>query len=88
MEAYLVPLIQPWAVKLIMSANIPPEVLYNIIATVCVEYIDDGFERPTKPGFDEYNPVVQLLQVNHQLREVTQKVIEDALGIETDSAGV
>ena len=71
-----------------MPTTVPPEVLYDIIAIVCVRYIDDCYARSSRLGLDEYNPVVQLLQVNHRFRAITRMVMESTLGIETDNNGL
>ncbi|KDQ58392.1 hypothetical protein JAAARDRAFT_34182 [Jaapia argillacea MUCL 33604] len=56
---------------------LPSEILYEITAKVVTEYIDETITEPYPPPKDQ-NDVLALLQVSHQIREVTMKVICDA----------
>ena len=72
----------------LMPASIPSELLYEIIALVCIDYIDECYARPMKPRTSEYNPITRLLHVDHRFRAITQKVVEDTLGVETGQDGM
>ena len=64
-----------------------PEVLYQSIALVVVEYIDTVFNQG-KQGGGILDPVTALLLSSRQLRAVTRKVIRHAVRLQTfDSSG-
>lgn len=62
-----------------MRQELAPELLYNIVAYVCVEYIDNYYDLIIQPDDEEDNPIVSLLRVSHRVRDITQKVINDTL---------
>ncbi|KAI0696809.1 hypothetical protein BC835DRAFT_1414041 [Cytidiella melzeri] len=72
-----------------MARELPPEILYHIVALTCVEYIDERIGTPLKQlvSKEDGNPIIPLLQTNHQLRKITQKVLFDALGVATNEDG-
>ncbi|PSR90831.1 hypothetical protein EW026_g1724 [Hermanssonia centrifuga] len=67
---------------------VPPEIAYIIVAQTCVQHIDEVMiddheaEHP-----DSDNPIIQLLVTSKQIRDVTRKVISDALGLKQLSDG-
>lgn len=73
------------------SDHVPTELLHSIIAIACAEYIDELImERPLEislvggtPSPDplEENPVVSLLQVSSQVREITLDILSRGMGI-------
>ncbi|KAI0767969.1 hypothetical protein BC629DRAFT_881130 [Irpex lacteus] len=71
-----------------MVPKLPPEILYEIVVQVFVDYVDEYImerEQPASP--DEQNTLVCLLQTSTQLRAITQEVVRKGMGIAVDSGG-
>ena len=80
-----------------VDLEIPPEVLYQIIAMTCGEYVDtvimeepvhpqigqaDNVEPPDiEPDTSEQNPFISLSRTSHQIREITLAVMSRGMSI-------
>lgn len=77
-----------------VKSHIPTELLHSIIAIACAEYIDELImERPLEgtligsPDIPEENPVVALLSVSNQVREITLDILSRGMGIQRQHDG-
>lgn len=70
-----------------MVEELPSEILYNIVARACMNYVDEYIGKTSKPdsASDKLsNPITPLLHANRRVRQVTQKVLEDAFDVHTN----
>ncbi|KDQ58394.1 hypothetical protein JAAARDRAFT_206326 [Jaapia argillacea MUCL 33604] len=65
------------------SMVLPPELLHDVVAEVVAEYIDRTIAEPNGVS----NDLLALLQVSHQIREATLKVVCDAFTFERNPNG-
>lgn len=70
-----------------MHAELPPEILYEIVAIAFTCFIDKYLDRAEKHVLQEDSTMYHLLRTSRQIRDVTRKVLKDALGVEARDCG-